>query len=1409
MNPNPDTKAKTNTWELIILSSNSSANLYKYTKELGSFLGQQADINLSDLAYSLQKANKDCPIRRAVVTNNLSELISILQNIDAKKILNSNGLIANAKTAFMFTGLGDQYVDMGLGLYQNLKVFRQAVDLCCEILKPSLGLDLKDVLYPKGTEKKSEEEAKAKLDLRSMLFGRSQATDESTQKLNQTYISQPLMFVIEYALAQSWISLGISPQSMVGYSIGEYVAACLAGVFSLEDGLKLIAGRAKMMQDLPAGAMMGVALSEQEVLPMLGSKLSIAAINGASLCVVSGPLEEVGELETQLTSKGVVCRRLQTTHAFHSKMMEPIIGSVIDLTKSVKLNTPKIPYVSTVTGTWMTDSDALDPSYWARHMCQSVRFTDALKAFSNDLNGSNWVLLEVGPGQTLSTTTLQNQERDSSIKQVLSSMRSSFYQQSDLAFLLNTLAKLWLSGLKVNWENISTQEPKEIALPDYLTAEESLSEKIKGVLESHSKVKEALVVEYLSTEQKHCDIYVLPKKEFSSSVKGHLRYKLPNNMFIAHLNRNETDHLYHDIFANQAYIKHGIKLPEGACIFDVGANIGMFSLFISQFCKNPKIFAFEPIPPIFDILQINLELYSSNYKLFNMGISNREYQENFTFYPKYTVMSGVSSYANASEDLEVVKTVMVNERKNNSHELDILLSHADDLFAGRFEATTYECKLTSLSNVIKQESVEQIDLLKIDVQRAEEDVLNGISEQDWPKIKQIVIEVHDKKDESNNGRVSKIVQQLKNSGFKVIVEQDELFEGTDHYNIFALREDKSSMVDAGLNGHLSPVREFDTTKAFISEAELNEHLAANLSETFSSTIVLLENIPRLENGEVNYQELESISKTKKQLTTSSSTDTLLGSNLQTLDLFYTELWEQSLLPAPIKNSSLFNQNHSWVLFIDDSPFCLTLANRLKANNQHLTTIKLGDNFQKLAENNYCFNPNKQNEYSLLTKQLLANSKDIFIAYLWSAFDSGIAEENHSSTLLSFVKALKDVKAPLPVQIKVVNSLESSNINSSLLETILWSACQNISRNFSNVKCSYYDLDITNASSVRQHRLIDYFISEYSLTETQLRVRYQNNQRFIKKEKPVELVPSSLFNANLANGNYLVIADKGSVKLSSNILSHLCLDLFVVDYDSSDLSTPKASLESSLAKLSTDFSQIKGVFYCEDLSNTDEQGDLDKDSKKLTCIYEKLNFLVEFLRDKEIDFCLLQSFLPVTHKTTSATSYYPTVNLLNSFVKFHNNIESSKWMSINYELDLEESNGDGKEFYKQMLGLVFGMFGRATDIRVRKQKGISGEATERREREGKEGSTSKYKGRPNLTNSYVAASNETEQVLVDIWEKTLSTRPIGVNDIFFELGGHSILAIQVVSQIKTRLEKEISLREFFEHPTISELASIVR
>ena len=453
--------------EVLLLSARTEAALSEARRRLADRLDAPDAPALGDAAFTLQAGRRAFARRLAVVCRDRRQAVALLRSNDPRAVLESVHETANRPVAFMFPGVGDHYVGMAAGLYETEPAFRKEVDRCSEILKPRLGCDLRDVIFAGGPQAGNGASPPASpLNLREMLGRGRPHRDARAERLNETVVAQPAVFVVEYALARLLMEWGVRPQAMIGYSIGEYVAACLAGVFSLEDALTLVAGRARLIQALPGGAMLAVSLSEEEVRPDLNERLWLAAVNGPALCVVGGEPDAVEAYRQRLLGAEVACRLLPTTHAFHSGMMDPIVADVTELAGGIRLYAPQLNYISNVTGTWIDAADPADPAYWARHMRQPVRFADGLRELWRE---PGRIMLEVGPGQSLTSLALQQRPEDAAREgAALPTMRTPYEQQTDGEFLLGTAARLWLAGYPLDWVRTHGDRPRRrVPLPTY------------------------------------------------------------------------------------------------------------------------------------------------------------------------------------------------------------------------------------------------------------------------------------------------------------------------------------------------------------------------------------------------------------------------------------------------------------------------------------------------------------------------------------------------------------------------------------------------------------------------------------------------------------------------------------------------------------------------------------------------------------------------------------------------------------------------------------------------------------------------------------------------------------------------------------------------------------------------------
>ena len=439
--PEPEPSGPSRPLQVLTISAKTVTALDTSTANLGEHLKRNPELNLADVAFTEHVGRTGYSQRRAVVCEDMADAIAVLDGKHPDRLWSYFDAPRERQVVFMLPGGGAQYASMGKGLYEHEMVYRDAIDACALLFRHRIGLDLREILYPTV-----------------------ERFDEATARLRQTGCGLPALFATEYAQAMLWMSWGIRPDAMIGHSLGEYVAACLAGVFSLEDAVTLVEARSRLMQTLPGGAMVVVPLPESEVAGLLGSDLSIAAINGPALCVVSGRLEAIQEFEQALADRGGECHRLHIDVASHCALVSPILGEFKEIVASLRPRAPQTPYISNVTGTWITEKQVCDPNYWTQHLRGSVRFADGL----NELfKRKNLVLLEVGPGNTLSM--LANQHASKTAEHiVVSSQRHPRDSQSDVRFLMNSLCQLWLAGTKVDWTGFHKNERRQrLALPTY------------------------------------------------------------------------------------------------------------------------------------------------------------------------------------------------------------------------------------------------------------------------------------------------------------------------------------------------------------------------------------------------------------------------------------------------------------------------------------------------------------------------------------------------------------------------------------------------------------------------------------------------------------------------------------------------------------------------------------------------------------------------------------------------------------------------------------------------------------------------------------------------------------------------------------------------------------------------------
>jgi acyl transferase domain-containing protein len=422
--PLPAPSGPGHTREILVLSARTPAALDAMTARLADHLSAHPELSLADVAFTLALGRKRMTCRRAVVASTIAEAVERLRAAVGGKSSSHAAHADACPVVFLFPGQGAQFVGMGQSLYQAEPVFRACVDECAEALRAPLGVDIRATLFPAPAQR-----------------------TEAEKRIQETWLTQPVIFTLELALARLWMARGVKPAMVMGHSVGEYVAAVLAGTFTVADALRLLATRARMMMELPAGSMLAVRMAADEIAPLLPEGVSVAAINSPKLCTVSGPTPAIKLLQQTLETKGIMARLLPTSHAFHSAMMDPMLEPFAREAASVPHQALTLPWISTCTGREMSAADVADTAYWSRQIRQPVQFGQALeKAFA--LPGA--VLLEVGPGQALAQFARQHPAKPAALEVIASLPGQEGADRGEEEFA-QAYAQLWCAGWEPDW----------------------------------------------------------------------------------------------------------------------------------------------------------------------------------------------------------------------------------------------------------------------------------------------------------------------------------------------------------------------------------------------------------------------------------------------------------------------------------------------------------------------------------------------------------------------------------------------------------------------------------------------------------------------------------------------------------------------------------------------------------------------------------------------------------------------------------------------------------------------------------------------------------------------------------------------------------------------------------------------
>ena len=1129
--------------QLIVVSAKTRSALDALTANLADYLSQHPDLNLADFAYTLSVGRQAFNHRRVLICDQLDQAQQQLKSLDPQCVLTQRQTPRKRPMIFMFSGQGAQYLNMAGELYQKESTFREQVDTCATYLDPLLGLDLRHILYP------DDEHMEA-----------------AAQKLAQTEIAQPALFVIEYALAKLWMSWGICPTAMIGHSIGEYVAATLAGVFSLEAALTIVAKRGQLMQQLSPGRMLAIPLPEDEIAPLLGEELALAVINGPSSCVVSGQTEAILALQDQLADQGVECRPLHTSHGFHSQMMDPILDAFKEQVQQFSLNPPQIPYISNFTGTWIETEAATDPHYWASHLRQTVRFSDGLQVM---LEEPTHVFLEVGPGRTLSTLVKQHPAKLPE-QVVLTSLHHPKENQSDIGFILNTVGRLWLGGVQIDWNKFYAHECRyRLPLPTYPFERHRYWLASRNTSEASSastSLTDSLWRSLLTTGEKQADVgsadldevaYLRDKECLDRLCVAYMNLALRQLGAVKYLEvQRSLEDLCEHCSVSPHYrqlVKHWLQvLVEAGQLQQDGDTFSQLKSDsagddIESLLENAKV-CWAKAPQIVDLVRACGE------SLARIIVGDQEPRELFNrlIYKnqdeKATQKSPWEEYYSM-----IMRSILEKLTQSSPPEASLRIL---EIGAGTGIATV------KLLPVLphKQTQYRFTDIGSSFLTQAKQKFA------DYPFVQYQLLDIEQ----------TPQPQGFPTHGFDIVIAANVLHATR---NINTTLEHVRSLVAPG--GFLllweitQPQLSFDITwgllmnpvedqgsdrtmgNPFLSNQEWRQALkthgftdVASFPDTnaFGHSIILAQadrtTTPSLPSAFVTG---------KNQHDSSQSPDKTSHRKPDVADWFYLPQWKRALPPFSLSSTLRTSHSDCWLVFTDET-VGVSVAEQLKQQNQNIITVQISEAFNHQQESlpdgsvqhNYTLNPERQNDYFKLFEAL--HEEGIVPNHIVHCWTITSLDQTHSGrtdfdqsqslgfySLLFLVQTLGKQNWHQELQLTVVsNNIQPVTEEESVLypeKVTILGLLKVIPQEYDYIRCRSIDIALNLTDGWQSKKVIHQLCAEMLAPPAELMIAYRGLQRWVHTVEPITLEAQSTEELPLQkSGVYLITGGLGNLGL---------------------------------------------------------------------------------------------------------------------------------------------------------------------------------------------------------------------------------------------------------------------------------------
>jgi acyl transferase domain-containing protein/non-ribosomal peptide synthetase component F len=1495
--------------QILRLSAKTPSALESATTNLAKYLRQHPQLNLADVAYTLHVGRRDFEHRRFVVCQSLAEAAMALESRDAQRIFTGFSDSGSQSIAFLFPGQGAQYPNMGRDLYEREPLFRRQIDDCAERLQPHLDLDLRTILYPAAAD-----------------------LEAATQQLTQTAIAQPALFTIEYALAQLWIAWGVQPTAMIGHSIGEYVAACLAGVFSLEDALALVAERGRLMQQLPPGAMLSVRCSEsdlQNLLPeRLGTELCLAGSNSPSVCAVSGTVEAIATLQQDLVAKEIGCRRLQTSHAFHSPLVEQILPTFAQILQGISLHAPQRPFLSNLTGTWITDDEATNPQYWCSHLRHTVRFSAGMTALLNTCS----VFLEVGPGRTLSTFTHQHSVSPQQL--VVTSLRHPQEECSDDSFLLNTVGRLWLKGIDIKPGVFYLNPQQRVPLPTYpFEHQRYWIDSLPVVTEESLQPKTDIWADMMAAGHRAAQSQVLILDEPTHQIQ-----------------RQTLDRLC------VAYMNLALR------------QLGAFAHPDERYSIATVLTQFQIIPRYQQLLQRWIAV------LVEQG--NLQYQEEQIF----------DLQPLSPEQMEQICIEIKSQGANTLHNIDLIQYCGENLAA---VLTGNQEPLVLYTTALEHRSAStpppEIPLNKC-LKAIAQSLITSLTQSLAPDTQLRILEIG-----GGNGLVTaallpnlppdrthytftdvggwfleKARQKFSSHSFvdyrflnieRTLAEQGYLPHSLDvvvavnvlhvTQNIEATLQQVRTLLAPGgillLWEIIAPQFDFEITDSLlmhpVAEAgrnqgnpflSKNQWQTALLQQGFTSVEAFSETEPF---GELILVARTDSSHRAPAAFTASTRQKLAPTPLEKkpnlCDWFYLPSWKRSQSPS-FTTVKLDSQAGCWLVFADECGLGAALVQRLVQHHQDVVVVNVGERFSRNLDADYPIydlRPTERQDYDALLQALRALHKTPKkIVHAWSVTseplrpsppaplperergasvlnatpvpllpkgEKGLGDEgnlgyshNHNTSaqiealglmsLTFLAQALGEVYPHESIAVgAIANQMQAVTGTETLCpeKALLLGPCRVMPLEYPTITCASIDIVLPANQPEMLQTLSDQVLAELMTPMPDAVVAYRGHHRWVPHFEPLqlEMEPSPRLREK---GVYLITGGLGGIglalaqHLAQSVQATLILlgrsefpnrqdwDTWLAIHPPDDPTSQKIQrlrsleavqatvrviqadvanfeqMQGAIAQIQQEFGAIHGVIHAAAVTGGGmmQLATQEAIARSLAPKVQGTRILEALLHDKNLDCFILCSSLSAFQGSPGMMDYVAENAFLDAFSQSRGvhsllpiqSLNWDRWTGVGMAQSVESRHQDltgealtgglscseGVEVFQRILSaapvpqVIISTQDSSTLLqRAKVQKSLA-------EVLAKLSYSRPTHARPSLGKALVAPRNAVEETLAQIWQQLLGIEKVGIHDNFFELGGDSLFATQLVAQLCKTFQIELPYRQFFNAPTIAELAECI-